>query len=263
MDKSKLLFDVNKILIKSACIFLAILRLPFYLRESKTRKRNLLLKSYKMSTKCNVCGLGPSLSCVDIPSLKGDLIVVNHFYKFAQQHKLNVMPLFYCITDGNFYENINGMNELKAAIDMFPRTIFILNAKYKNNIENMFGYKENFFYLFMWQGNPSSMKKIDITTLVPIGINVVCTAITLALYLEYKEINLYGCDFNSFTSPKLLHCYKDDTNRPLTLAMELFCYSLIADQHYALRDYAILAGIKIINFTKGSLIDAYERDISE
>lgn len=242
------------------CYVIYILRLPLYIIDRNIRKRNAALIKNKMSTKCYVCGLGPSLVNEDLSLIDGDLIVLNRYYIYANQFKVKKEPLFYCVTDSYFFEDPNGFIELKKMLNYFPSTSFILNGRFRKKIEKEIGKLTNVYYIHMWGRNIKKNSVIDFTKTVPIGMNVVCTAITLAIYLKYDTINLLGCDFNSFAKVKSEHCYKkDDNQRQISLSMELFCYSFVADQHYSLDKCAKENGIKIYNKTKGSLIDAYER----
>jgi hypothetical protein len=113
----------------------------------------------------------------------------------------------------------------------------------------------------MWSGIFKAEKSIDFTKNLPTLGNVMVVAIALALYVGYKEIILLGADFNSFASTSRKHCYTEDNNVKLrSLSSELFMHSFVADTHYELRKYAEKHGVRIINATKGSLLDAYERD---
>ena len=89
--------------------------------------------------------------------------------------------------------------------------------------------------------------------------NIVCCAIGFALGLGYKRIILLGCDFNSFATQKVEHCYSESKDKPKLrpLSMELFCYSFEAEMHNRLSVYADNHKIEILNGTPNSLIDSY------
>ena len=80
--------------------------------------------------------------------------------------------------------------------------------------------------------------------------------------MGYKDINLLGCDFNSFASTKQNHCYDDKAPARLyPMYEELFAYSFAAKDHTDLQQYAMKLGCRIVNRTEGSLIDAYPLQI--
>ncbi len=107
-------------------------------------------------------------------------------------------------------------------------------------------------------------------------------AIFLALIEGYKEIELYGCDHNQFLEMAVnennqlclrdTHFFDDkELNlrpiiRPYGKENEIwrvheylgFCYNQFVN-HELLRQYADYLGAKVINCTKGSMIDCYER----
>lgn len=260
MGKYDLIFKFNKLLINVGCLILSILRLPLYLREKQSRSMNIKIKDIPQTEKCYILGLGPSLKRINLSKIDGDTIAVNHFYKFEKD--LDYSPTFYCMIDDGFYHEVNGVvnDGFKNAYKQFPNTTFLLNGKYKSLIEKENGTLSNTFFTYMWKGYYNRKDKIDYTKRTHIMSNVVCEAITLAIYAGYKEIILLGCDFNSFASQKSLHCYREDDNeRKISLGFELFCYSFVADTYYELEEYAKNHGIEILNATKGSLIDAFKR----
>lgn len=257
MDKLEILFNLNNKIFDCFNRVLRVVRIPKEIKSLEIRKKNIALKRYKKSDKCYVVGLGPSLKNVNLDILDGDIITVNRYFRFDAEGKKK--PTYYCILDKAFFGR-NAAKELKAAICQYPDSCFILNGLYKSWCDLELSHK-HLFYSYMWNGAFIHKKKVDFTKVLPIANNVVNVAIMLALYCEYKEIYLLGCDFNSFASPVASHCYKDEKSERLwRLDFELYCYSLIANSHSELKQYADEKGITIKNITKGSLIDAYDFD---
>lgn len=252
------IFVLNKKIIDIGCFFLSIKRMPQYIAASKERAKNRNIKLVRKNDKCYICGLGPSLKEVDFNRIDADIIVVNRFYKFAEQNNINISPTYYCLIDDAFYKDLSG--EAQKAFSRYPNSAFLLNGKYKDYIKEETRKLGNAFYAFMWKGALNKRTRIDFTRRIPIANNVVNTAIALAIYAGYKEIILLGCDFNSFASPKSIHCYHEENDeRIFSLGFELFCYSFVAEDHMEIDAYAKRNGIKIYNATQGSLIDAYEK----
>lgn len=260
MDKLELMFHLNNCIFDIGNGLLRILRFPRELRSRDTRNKNSELKNYKKSDRCYIVGLGPSLKDVNFSKLDGDIIATNRYYRFDKD--VMYSPTYYCIFDKAFFVGTE-KEEFENMVNQYPDTCFVLNGIYKDAIENLLIDKSETkrYYGYMWNGALNHTKKIDYTKILPIANNIVHNAIMLAIFCEYKEIVLLGCDFNSFASQKAVHCYTEsDNSRRWSLDFELYCYSLVANAHIEMEKIAKKLGIKIINSTKGSLIDAYEFD---
>lgn len=228
-------------------------------------KRNIeLVKPSNGEKKAYLCALGPSLKSVDINAIKGDTIVVNRFYKVGKDNP-NFLPTYYLIIDGDF-TNSKYVNDFKEAIDNYvPKgTIFIFNSKMaKHPLMKMIPPKQLYFVSCI-DGRVKIKKDYKINGLHPAFMNVAGEAIMLLMLMGYKHISLLGCDFNSFASTTQAHCYKDQSQARLwPMYEELYAYSIAAIDHCNLADIAVKMGCKIVNSTKGSLIDAYPVEIEE
>lgn len=258
MGRLKISHRINKYMYDLTGFLVSIVRFPKYLALKSNLKKNQDLVKQKKSDKCFICGLGPSLKDVDFSKLDGDIITVNGFYKFDINREIS--PDFYCMVDGA-YERDPLLDEMYEAIDKYDKTQFVLNGKFRHVIEKKYHNAENVSYLADWKSFFNPNKKIDYSKYSSALGNVVCVAIGMALYLEYKEIVLLGCDFNSFAATKSSHCYvEENDDRKLSLGFELYAYSLVIQTHYELSKYANFHGLKIINATPNSLIDAYTRN---
>ncbi|MCI8376136.1 MAG: hypothetical protein HFI29_11990 [Lachnospiraceae bacterium] len=256
MGKFDKLFWLDTKLFDLAGLAIQVKRLPYYILNKDVIKRNIEIKKEKTSSTCYILGLGPSLKNVDLRKIDGDVITVNSFCRIKQDI---IKPKVYCIMDDIDYLS-DDSTIIQDATRMYPDAFFVLNGKYKKEAQKRIQGKVKSGYLFAWGGYFKSDKPIDICKITPIMGNIVCYAIYLAMFMGYKRIILLGCDFNSFTSRKELHCYQDDSDKTLSLSYELFCYSFCADTHYQLFNYARKHGIRIENATEGSLIDAYPSD---
>lgn len=256
ISKIDMLFKINIIAFDIASRILSGISLPRYINKRKLRLNNKELKNKKKFDKCYIIGLGPSLKDINLNGLDGDSIVVNHFYKFGKDIKFR--PTYYLAVDNSFASSEH-IDSIYEAIDLYKySTTFILSEKITKEIKNL-----DFSGIYSVFGGGqlfNSNSKIDFTKRYPIGFNVLADAIMLAIYLGYKEIVLLGADFNSFASQKALHVYEEEDDRKIELWKELFCYSIVAHVHKELNNYGKKNNITIINATKGSLIDSYDRD---
>lgn len=229
----------------------------------KIVRKNTALSEKKKSDVCYVCALGPSLKTVDLTKLKGDTIVVNRFHKIGVEYP-SFIPTFYLLIDALF-KNDENLKDFKDALNQYINcgTTYLLNSKLVKTVDNTFN-AESIYYLSCFKGMFNGRRIFKVDSVMPAFGNVACTAIAFAISLGYKKIILLGCDFNSFASRTISHCYADaKSDRLHKMSYELFCYSFNADMHDLLSKYAQEHGVSIVNSTKGSLIDAYKYEIDE
>ncbi len=259
MDKIGLFLKLNNTAWSLGNSVLGAMRIPLAIKTKGIRKKNTELAKYKKSKRCYILGLGPSLKGVDFSKLDGDLIATNRFYKFDDKKQL--IPNYYVVVDRAFYGG-DAKDAFKECVMQYPDTCMVLNGIYRDWCENEIGNINKLrHYFYMWNGGVSAKRDLSLTKVLPAVNNVVHIAIMLALHCGYEEIVLLGCDFNSFASPVANHCYKDAKSERLwTMEYELYAYSLAAHAHNELNKYAHNKGQRIVNCTKGSLLDAYEFD---
>lgn len=240
-----------------------LLRLPSLRKTLRMLKKNNQLKDERKNDTIYICGLGPSLADVELDKLQSidaDTLVVNHFYKMSD--KTILRPTYYFLADAGFLKQKH-RPAFEKAIDMYSDTKFILNSSFLGIDPSIMNYPCEKYFMAMYNGYYIKPKKIDIAKIVPAFGNVICAAIGFAIGVGYKKIILLGCDFNSFAFPHEVHCYdggiQNQGARRISMDMELFCYSFDATVHMNLSKMARNNGIQIINATRGSLIDAYEK----
>lgn len=260
------LYKFNQYLINVAGYIRYIQCFFFSHRRFSVVKRNSSLRNRENNGKtCYICALGPSLKKVDLMKIKGDTIVVNLFNKIGQRFP-DFIPTYYLIVDAGFIKP-KYWPDFKECFDAYINKgcKFIIHSGCESFISSYYGHdKENLFYVSQFKGRFNHNRELEIDHIMPSLGNVASTAIGCAIAMGYKKIVLLGCDFNSFAAPVATHCYDEkDNSRKVSLGMELFSYSFIANLHEELAEYARLHDITIINSTKGSLIDAYPLDIDE
>jgi hypothetical protein len=257
MDKYKMLFKHNNRIIDLVGTALMIKRFPILIKDQKFLKENKNLPSKKKHDTCYILGTGPSLKSIDLAKIDGDTFATNMFYRYEDALKLN--PNFYILVDEKFYigKTIEVVPEI---MERYPKANFLFNGLYRKQVEPLLPRDLVCNYVYLWNGSMNPRKTIDCSRVLPAMNNVVNIAICVAIYMNYKNIILLGCDFSSFAATKKVHCYAEaKEERNMTMAYELFNYSLVAEAHLSLAEYARERGINILNATQGSLIDAYER----
>lgn len=227
-------------------------------------KRNKELENRGGEKKAYVLALGPSLKQVNFNKIVGDTLVVNRFYKMGHIYP-DFVPTYYMMIDYKFGKEEN-KKDFRAALDMYlsKGTIFLLNSKLYGS-DLLKGYPtDNIYFFSIFGGDIHADENYRLDGIQPAFQNVVGSAIMTLSLMGYKEIALLGCDFNSFASTERIHCYKDDsTERPIRMSWELYAYSIVAHQYDDMQVYLQRKGIKVLNTTKGSLIDAFPMKIEE
>jgi len=219
--------------------------------------RNIELKNKHKGQRCFIIGTGPSLNEMDLTYLKNEVTFgVNFLFKSEQFKVLN--PTYYAITD-EFFHN-QGKEYLEGIFNNTKNSIMICNYKGKRVVNSCKIKPKEVYYIYQKLFPHKKLTCVDAHKNMTIGMNVVTGCIQMAIYMGFSEIYLIGADFNSFASEKPNHCYTDDSNeREISLADELKFYSHATYFHYYIAKYAKDRNIKILNASKFSLLDAYER----
>lgn len=222
-------------------------------------KENRQFKNIHQGKSCFILGTGPSLKKVD-PQLLKDKIVfgVNFLYKsdFLEQIK----PSYYCLYDQIFHTT--HIEETQRLVTLFSETIFFMRTKAYKNINEKMKPSNNIYFQHCNLYQFEDFIEVDMEKNITAPFNVLLGCIQTAIYMGFSEIYLLGSDFNSFATPKVLHFYdaKNASVRNRSLGDELKEYSAVSYHHYALRKYSDAKGIKIINLTEESLLDAYPKE---
>ena len=240
-----------------------LLRFPSYFGVKKLLKKNQELIENRKNDTCYILGLGPSLADVNLDTLidkNVDTIVVNRFTKMARTTSLQ--PTYYMMVDNAFA--VPPVREvLDQAVKLYPNTNFIWNTNFPTLDSEIVNLPCKKYFIAMYKGYYHKPKEINVTDIMPAFGNCVCAAIGFAIGLGYKKIRLLGCDFNSFAAQHQVHCYDGGKDgkvpRLYALDRELFAYSFDATVHWKLAELARQKGVEVINITRGSLIDAYQR----
>ncbi len=243
-----------------------------------------------------VLGNGPALAD-ELPELLAhaadgsrDFLAVNFF---AQDERFGELrPAYYVLSDPMFFRD-SAERERVAALyrTMNERVTWPMNLYVQYYNPERFDYRAALpnphirivpFHTQMYRGFRTlefrlfrrGLGSANFGTVVQIGAYI-------ALLLGYKRIELYGVDHTLLEGLCVddenrlcradRHYYDGDRTvparpmfqkvppRPYTMATYLAEVAELFRGHEVLRDYAATRGAKIVNCTKGSMIDAYER----
>ena len=288
--------DMGKIILffeKCLYTFYGVIKI---LRGSRFRDKIKCVNTKK--DECFILGNGPSLSkdlnTIASISKSKTIVAVNHFG--VSELYMMLKPDFYILADPSYYFD-NLEQQLQISVDFlfielkekttWPITIFvpfegqkrIQNLLKENQYISVIGFnKVNTWKGFKWFDRCVYDNQWAIFS----GINVVMAALSLAINMGFKTIYLLGVDHSwlknlvvgednrlYFYDP---HFYEKENLKPIPITIEeknkikflklhewlAFPQKAFEIYHY-IEDYAKYKKVKIINCTKDSFIDAFER----
>jgi hypothetical protein len=226
-----------------------------------------------------------------------DFFVMN-FFAFNDIFFI-IKPKYYCLMDDMFYDGVTFENEKENVSRLFDLlenhvdweiNVYVVRYRIKDfmeyskitnkhiniigmNTQKYLGYKK--FEYFFYKNNLA----------MPSVFTVANMALFVSMNSGYSHIYLYGFDHDFFTSLYVnddnILCYKynhfyeeNDIVRPLlnrhigkygkpaTIVEYLLDKLPVFVCHETFAKYAEYMGIKIVNCTKNSFIDSYERDVN-
>lgn len=234
-----------------------------------------------------VLGNGPALKknlAEDMDWLsEADTLAVNFFANAPEFRQLK--PKYYVLADPHFFDkaltdpNVAKLIENLNSID-FPMTLYIpSSARYQRTLftnpnlaVGMFAF--NAVEGFGWLERMAFRRNLG----MPRPRNVLIPSIMLGIWLGYKEIYLLGADHSWLQTLRVNdrnevvsvqpHFYKEDEKEEQRVRQEYVRHPLhsvlesmmIAFRSYhRIQDYASRSGVRVLNATPGSMIDAFPR----
>lgn len=214
------------------------------------------------SGRCFILGTGPSLVALTQEELQHinahTVFGVNSLYKSAVGRA--VLPDYYVLIDNLYWTEWSGtFSEVRASYANRP-PIFITDVRAREFAAADPGEKKPLF--IHAKKYPAERMDSDLARNVYAPMNVVSNAILSAIYMGFEEVFLLGCDYNAFCTQGQGHCYDDNSEVSqvnYNLAFYLKYYHLTTEFHYLIAKLALEKGVKVVNLTPGSLLDAYPR----
>lgn len=233
--------------------------------NSETKKlvsSNSVFENIHEGQRCFILGTGPSLDRLEESELalvnESVVFGVNSLYK-SRVGKL-VAPRYYTLVDNLYWESWSGAFEDVARVYKASPPIFITDPRARHIAAATANSKVPLY--IHAKKYPVGRVDSDLSHNVFATMNVVSNTILAAMYLGFKEVYLLGCDYNAFCTQGHGHCYDDghETSQyEYSLAFYLKYYHLTTEFHYLIARLALKQGVKVINLTPGSLLDAYPR----
>jgi hypothetical protein len=224
--------------------------------------------------RCFVIGNGPSLKDMNLRPLADEYtIAANSFYKHPDASAIGLDYL--CINDPHFMKDEpRSVSWHRTIAENLPAVRLVLNevAQPLVNAHKLYlGHEVNYVGWGPWTHRAANIN-LDLTRPLNIGMTTGSSvAIPLALSLGFREIYLIGFDCNWLASTTATyHFYQTheyfpefdsvgkDT-RGFSYEDELRSVLREFESHRLLREKAKSLGARILNATKGGLLDVYER----
>lgn len=203
--------------------------------------------------RCFVVGCGPSLLFSDLDMIKDEFSFgVNALIKSFD--KTVWRPSVYGVTDKYGYEafreSIESHSELNVWVAEDIDKVFSLPDWIKVFPTNLFDYR-------MYFNNSRRICKIafsdDPYAAVYPAYSVVFAMMQFAVYMGFKEIYLLGCDCN----------YKQEKQHFITFEHRNNVVTSVGEKmilvHTEFRKFADAHGVKVVNCTRGGMLEAYPR----
>lgn len=241
-------------------------------RSSAENRR--LIARHAGEQRCFVIGNGPSLKNMDLKPLADEYTIgANSFYKHPDAAAVALDYL--CVFDPHFMrdepKSVEWHNTLAGKL---PVARFLLHEAGRALVARHGLYPGREVYYLRRGGTARRVSAVNLDLSRPLNNGVTTgssVAIPLAICLGFKEIYLVGFDCNWLEDiNKSYHFYEahdqfpefDSTakdNRGYSYEMELLASLREFQSHRFLREKAESIGVRIVNATRGGLLDVYER----
>lgn len=241
------------------------------------------IKGLKGVSLLTILANGPSLKedLGKIDFSKGDFLVLNDFYKFPEFVKIR--PLYYVLADPYYFEteeNIkNVIQNVNWSIKLFIPSYALRKKVFLKTLNNSF--VEIIPYnTATYMGFERLKNKVYRAGLaMPKPQNVLVPSIFIGINMGYSVIKLYGVDHSWTESIRVnennevcltdshfydteevqLHPWHKATGEQYKMHEVLRDLAQMFDSYHQLSEYAKYRGCRILNCSRNSFIDAFER----
>lgn len=284
--------NLKKIFLFYIYTFETLVSLLSVLFFSSFRCNKLIKQSrngYKKSNECIIMGNGPSLSCLldnnVEETLDKDIFAVNFFC--TTEHFEILKPSFYVLLDPLLFARSapeamgTKINELVVKLNAISwKMVLFIPYRFKDSLlqkrlksENIISTPFNYTPISGFKGIENYLFNRNLG--MPLPETVINATIFLSLTMKFNTIHLYGVEQSwlkylsvnneNKVTVGLPHFYtgSDKTGENRSLSEFLFSQAKVFKSHMRLNEYAKHEGIRILNHTPNSYIDAYERVIDE
>jgi hypothetical protein len=257
-----------------------------YLTNIKTglldlRQDPLLLANRKFynlhnNKRCFILGSGHSIKVLDLTKLRNEIVITqNHFHSHEQIDIIN--PMYHVVVQkyqSTEYDH-DWITWLKSMDEKLPKsTIMFFGKNTKYLVDELSLFKDRVYYIKTGY-SPAILNKayIDLSKTIMSVLTVLTECLCMAIYMGFKEIYLLGFDLDQICrqndraelrfyglSPITSNKAEDnEEDYQLSSGLAWLYFWMIWRQCNLLKCESEKRNIKIINATKGGLLNVFER----
>lgn len=246
---------------------------------------NSRFKNLHEGERCFILGNGPSIKKEDLTCLKNEYVfVVNQCTRLPFIQEIN--PNYYICIDNTFFNIDENKPEDRELLDTFiklkdlsPELECFFPIEEKAHFVEKFGLDKLLNINYFQRGLSFHGKyKRDINYAGPVAGfgTVVHNAITLAIYMGFKEIYLLGCDntgivvtiktaLNTVSDSEYAYSVSENEKKRMSKMIEGKFEEYCKAYYYTVRDYRWLdgyckkKGVELVNLSSETVIDSVKR----
>lgn len=233
---------------------------------------NSQLKDRHVGQRCFILATGPSIKDQPVRQLAGEhCIAVSNF--FVHPDYRAIRPRYHCIapfhapiTEEGWQDWLREASTATGDAEMF----FGLRDLERNTRAGHFNQREKHFLNFAGSLEQLEAHGVDLTRILPSPQSVTIMALYAAVYMGFKEIYLLGCDHDWILHLNSSTHFYDESQHALNRGgyNEWFApgldtyfkdYLSLWKQYRTLGQIAERRGVRIVNATRGGLLDVFPR----
>lgn len=241
--------------IKKAYFFLKEKR---FLTEPKVDDNIRKMKGMFSGKRCFIVATGPSLTLDDLKLISDEISFgMNSIVKLY--NKIDWRPTFYGIQDSLVYEKLENVikKEYSNSANVFVGSNLAKQFEIPSTFVQ-FPFDHYYHEAEREIGKYFAKFSEDASSVVYDGYSITYSLIEIAVYMGFKEIYLLGCDCNYPVGEKNHFVEsgfvdKNASSNPTRMRVG----------YKKAKEYADLHGIKIVNCTRGGMLEVYPRESLE
>lgn len=253
---------------------------------SKIIKNNINYKNIHCEERCFIFGNGPSLNNVNFKKFENEYVFTCN--QISRREDFKYLKSNYHIWSDSSFFNFDPENENERKIlsvmrgvntsDNRPLNFFEITSKKMVDRESLDKEIDIVYFADCGADFTGISDDIIFDKPTPSFPTVIQYAITLAVYMGFKEIYLLGCDCSIIANTisaiignneKVQYGYKVDKNEfermhkaksNVSLKKELYNNARLFDYYEMLYNYCQNRNVKLVNLTQGSLLDTIPKE---
>ena len=216
------------------------------------------LKDKYKGERCFVVATGPSLTMEDLNALQNEYCFGMNSCILAFD-KTDWRPDFFVIQDEYVYQKLE--TELTSISENELQTVWVsqlINSKF--NIPshfNVFALHYLDHKMFHKRGYGSFRFSDNCYACIYDGYSVTFSILQMACYMGFSEVYLLGCDCNYNQSKSHFIDYGHHDPKAAIMGDKMIA------GHFAFKEYADSIGVKVVNCTRGGMLEVYPRMLLE